>query len=137
MLPLAVLAWAAHLGWLDLDGGLLAWLGHGWAPWILTALALGELVVDLLQATPSRKVPMQFGARLVVGAAAGAALALGMDASWLAGLMAGVVGAFVGTVVGPALRANLAKAFGRDWPAALLEDVVAVGGALMIMLALG
>jgi uncharacterized membrane protein len=36
---------------------------------------------------------------------------------------------------GRALRAKLAAAFGRDRPAALIEDVVAIGGALLIVMA--
>ena len=37
-------------------------------PWILTVLAVGELVTDQLPTTPSRKVPVQFGTRLLTGA---------------------------------------------------------------------
>jgi len=33
MAPAAV-SWAAHLGWLHLDGGWLAVLGYAWTPWI-------------------------------------------------------------------------------------------------------
>ena len=36
--PTAV-SWAAHLGWLSLGGGPLAFLGFAWTPWILTLLA--------------------------------------------------------------------------------------------------
>ena len=41
-------------------------------PMFLTALALAEYVADQHPRTPSRKVPMQFGARLVSGALCGA-----------------------------------------------------------------
>ena len=37
--PTAV-SWAAHLGWVSLGGGPLAFLGFAWTPWILTLLAL-------------------------------------------------------------------------------------------------
>jgi hypothetical protein len=33
-------SWAAHLGWLDLRGTWLAFLGYAWTPWILSVLAL-------------------------------------------------------------------------------------------------
>jgi uncharacterized membrane protein len=46
-------------------------------------------------------------------------------------LAAGVVGAFLGTIGGYEARKRLAAAFGRDLPAALLEDVVAVGGGFV------
>ncbi len=128
MTPLAAVSWAAHLGWI-VPPPWLSLLGHAWAPWLLSVLALGELVTDQLPSTPSRKVPVQFGTRIVVGAVAGAAL-LGA-----AGAVAGVVGAVLGTYAGAAVRARLAVAFGRDLPAALIEDVVAVAGAALIVMA--
>src|SRR6185503_19058588 len=76
----ALVAWAAHLGWLDLSGTWLAFLGNVWARWILTLAALGELVTDQLPSTPSRTVPVQFGARIVMGAFSGAAIAVGTEA---------------------------------------------------------
>jgi uncharacterized membrane protein len=120
----AAVAWAAHLGLLQLDG-VLSWLGHWLAPWILTALALFELVSDQLPNTPSRKVPMQFGARLLTGALSGAAIGAS-GGMLLAGIAAGIVGAVLGTYGGAAARAALARSFGRDLPAALIEDAVAI-----------
>jgi uncharacterized membrane protein len=61
MMPLAAVSWAAALGRLPLESSALAFLGYSWTPWILTALALGELITDQLPSTPSRKVPIQFG----------------------------------------------------------------------------
>ena len=128
----AAVSWAAWLGWLELQETSLAFLGSVWAVGILTLLALGELIADQLPATPSRKVPIQFGTRIVAGALAGAAL--GTPAGMLiAGLVAGAVGALVGTLGGAAARGKLAEAFGRDLPAALLEDAVAIGGAWLIV----
>ena len=72
--PAAVVSWAAHLGWLHLQGTWLAFLGAAVTPYILSILALGELITDKLPTTPSRKIPMQFGARIVMGALSGAAL---------------------------------------------------------------
>ena len=43
------------------------------------------------------------------------------------------VGAVVGTLGGAAARGKLAEAFGRDLPAALLEDAIAIGGAWLIV----
>ena len=59
----AAVSWAAALGWLNLDGSWLAFLGYRYTPYILTLLALAELVTDQLPSTPSRTVPMQFCAR--------------------------------------------------------------------------
>jgi uncharacterized membrane protein len=128
----AAVSWAARLGWLKLEPTSLAFLGYMYTPWILTLAALGELVTDQLPSTPSRKVPMQFGARLLMGGLSGAAIAAG-DGLLLGGLCAGLVGAVVGTLGGSAVRGRLALLFGRDLPAALLEDAVAIAGALGIV----
>lgn len=131
----ASVSWAAYLGWLDLSGTWLAFLGSIWATVILTLLALVELVTDQLPTTPSRTVPVQFGARILTGALSGAAVGTA-GGSIVGGLVAGIVGAVVGTLGGRAFRARLASAFGSDRPAALVEDAVAIGGALLIVSAL-
>lgn len=136
MIPLAAISWAARAGWLDFGDAWFAFLGNAWVPWVLTALALGELVTDQLPSTPSRTVPVQFGTRLIVGAAAGALVAFGIGAPWIGGLVAALVGAIGGTLGGRALRARLASAFGRDLPAALVEDAVAIAAAWLLLRAL-
>jgi uncharacterized membrane protein len=131
----AAVAWATYLGHLELGGTWLAFLGNVWVRWILTALALVELVTDQLPSTPSRTVPVQFGARILTGALSGAGIGTA-GGSWVGGLLAGAVGAVLGTLGGRAFRAKLAAAFGSDRPAAFIEDAVAVGGALLIGVAL-
>jgi uncharacterized membrane protein len=130
----AAVAWAAHLGWLPLVGTPLAWLGATVTPWIFTALALAELVSDQLPKTPSRKVPPQFITRVVSGGLCGAAIGM-TSGLWIGGMIAGAIGAVIGTLGGADIRGRLAKAFGKDLPAALLEDLIAVGGALAIVMA--
>ena len=132
--PTAV-AWAARMGWLPLHGTSLAWLGSAPAAYGLTVLALAEWVGDQLPATPSRTVPVQFGARLVTGGFSGAAIGLA-HGSTIAGLIAGLIGAVIGTLGGRAARGALASAFGNDRPAALLEDGAAVALALLALGAL-
>ena len=123
---------AARLGWLDLTTTSLAFLGYAFTPWIFSVLALVELVTDQLPTTPSRTVPIQFGTRLFTGALSGGAI--GASGGALAiGIVAGIVGAIIGTLGGRAFRARLAAAFGSDRPAAVIEDLIAIGGALLIM----
>ncbi len=129
--PTAI-CWAAYLGWFSLAGTPLAFMGVIWAVGAFTLLALLELVADQLPSTPSRKVPIQFGARLVTGGLSGAAIGAAHQ-MLVPGLVAGIVGAVIGTYGGAAFRAGLAKSFGRDLPAALVEDAVAIGGALLIV----
>jgi uncharacterized membrane protein len=126
---------AARMGWLDLNGTWLAWLGYAWTPWILGIGAIAELIVDQLPTTPSRTAPMLFIARVLAGALAGAAIGAGQG-SMAGGIVAGVVGAVIGTLGGYALRMRLAKAFGRDQPAAFIEDAIAYLGAALVISAL-
>jgi uncharacterized membrane protein len=135
MIPLAAISWAAHSGLLDLGGSWLAFLGYRFTPWILSLIAAGELITDQLPSTPSRKVPQQFGARIVLGGASGAILGAA-GGSWITGLIAGIVGAVIGTLGGAAARGAMARAFKSDRPAALIEDVIAIGGAYLIVAAL-
>ncbi len=128
----AAVAWAAHLGWLPLQATSFAFLGHSVTPWVLGALALGELITDKLPVTPSRKIPMAFAARLISGGFSGAALGSAVGAT-IAGMALGVAGAVIGTLGGYEGRKRLAALFRRDLPAALMEDAVAVGGALLIV----
>jgi uncharacterized membrane protein len=107
-------------------------MGHWIAVAIFSLLALAELVTDQLPSTPSRKVPQQFGARLVSGAFTGAIIGTGGGAL-VAGLVAGIVGAAIGTYGGAEVRSRLAGAFGRDLPAALIEDAVAILLALWVV----
>src|SRR5215469_5555562 len=78
----AAVSWAAKLGYLNLDDSWLAFMGYEWTPWIFTLLAIVELVTDQLPSTPGRKVPAQFGARLVSGALSGATIGV-VAGSWI------------------------------------------------------
>lgn len=129
----AVVSWGARLGWLHLQNTWLAFLGFSATPYILSVLAIGELIADKLPATPSRKAPPGFSARIVTGALCGAAIGAN-GGGLLGGLIAGVAGSIVGTLGGYEFRARLVKAIGgNDLPIALLEDAIAVGGAIWIV----
>ena len=128
----AAVSWAAYLGWLKLDQSMLAFMGYTWTPWVITALALAELVTDQLPSTKSRTVPVQFGTRIVSGAVTGAALGI-VAGSLIIGAVLGAAGAVIGTLGGRAARAALARKFGNDRPAALLEDVIAIAAAFLVV----
>ena len=68
----AAVSWAVHLGWLRLDDTWLAFLGYTWMPWILTLLALVEIVTDQLR-RPQSHGAGPITARIVMGST-GAAL---------------------------------------------------------------
>ena len=105
----ALVSWAARLGGLNLSDTWLAFLGGAWTPWILTFLAVGELVVDQLPSTPSRTAPFGFGARIVSGAVSGAAVGTA-GGTMVGGMIAGIAGAVIGTLGGHAFRAQIRQA---------------------------
>ena len=126
----AVVSWAARLGWLHLENTSLSFLGYAAAPYILSVLAIVELIADKLPKTPA---PPGFRARLVTGALCGAAFGAAGQ-SLIGGLLAGVIGSIAGTLGGYEFRVRLVKAIGgNDFPIALLEDVIAIGGAFLIV----
>jgi len=130
----AAIAVGARYGAIAVAGTPLAFMGYMWTPWIFCALGVLELITDQLPTTPSRKIPVQFAGRVLTGALSGAALAA-PQGLLVAGLIAGIIGAVIGTLGGAAFRARLAAAFGKDRPAALIEDIVAIVTAALIVLA--
>lgn len=129
----AVVSWAARLGWLHLENTWLSFLGAAVTPYIMSLLALGELINDKLPKTPSRKAPVSFAARVVTGALSGAALGASGQ-SLIGGMVAGALGAVAGTLGGYEARTRLVKATGgEDLPIALLEDLVAICGGFLIV----
>src|SRR5580698_4666574 len=72
----AVVCWAAHLGWINLHGSHLAFLGSIITAVIVSLLAIAELVNDKLPKTPNRTTPGPLGARIAMGGLSGATLAI-------------------------------------------------------------
>jgi len=128
----AAVSWAAYFGALPLAGTRLAFFGAGLTPYIFTALLIWECIFDQLPRVPSRKSPPQVVGRVLSGALCGAAVVM-HHGSWVMGLCEGIIGALIGTFAGYYLRVRLARAVGRDRPVAILEDVVAVVGAVLIV----
>ena len=132
---LAAVSWAANRQQLPLQGTWLSFLGFRFTPYITSLLALGEFINDKLPKTPSRLVPPQFGARVVMGAFTGAAIGLSQG-HLVMGALAGIIGSVAGTLAGSRARAFAAKLFGRDLPAALLEDFLAIALAVVAIVTL-
>ena len=101
---------------------------------VFTALALAELVGDKLPRTPSRKSPGPFVVRIILGALSGATLCAAAKQSALAGALLGALGGVAGTLGGYEARTRLVRALkAPDIVIALLEDAVAIGGALFLV----
>jgi len=134
MMAPAVVAFGARYGALAVAGTPMAFMGYAWTPWILGLAAVSELITDQLPSTPSRKVPVQFTARILTGALSGATIGAPSGAI-VSGIIAGIIGAVIGTLGGAAFRGRLAAAFGKDRPAAIIEDIIAIAGAIVIVTA--
>jgi uncharacterized membrane protein len=130
----AVVAWAAHLGWINLHGSPLAFMGSMWAVAIFTILALVELVADQLPGTPARTAPVGLSARIVMGALTGACLGIAGDASPWLGALAGVIGGIAGAFAGYNARVGLVRALHTpDFAIAIPEDIIAIGLGLLLV----
>jgi len=130
----AVVAWAAHLGWINLSGSHLAFMGSIWAVAIFTIGALGEFVADQLPNTPARTAPVGLSVRIVMGLLTGACLGVaGGTSLWLAALVA-AVGAIAGAFGGYQARVGLVRALHvPDVVIAIPEDLVAIGLGLLLV----
>jgi uncharacterized membrane protein len=135
MLAPAVVSWAARLNLLNVGETYVALMSYRVTALVFTILAAGELVADKLPKTPSRKQPPSFVIRILSGSLVGATVGAS-GGKLLIGLCLGAIGAVVGTLGGAAVRAKLASAFGRDWPAAILEDIAALAIAIIPILRL-
>jgi uncharacterized membrane protein len=130
----AVVAWAAHLNWINLHNTPLSFMGSTAAVAFFTLLAAVELVADQLPSTPSRTKPAGLIPRILFGGLTGAGLALAGAQSFALGALLGVAGGVGGAFAGYQVRTGLVKALKvPDFVIACLEDAVAIGGGLFIV----
>jgi uncharacterized membrane protein len=130
----AVVAWAAHLGWISLSGSRLAFMSSIWAVTLLSVGALVEYVVDQLPSTPARTTAFPLTARIISGLLVGACLGVAGGASpWIAALI-GAIGAIAGAFGGYRARVGLVHALRvPDVAVAIPEDLIAIGLGLLLV----
>jgi uncharacterized membrane protein len=128
----AVVAWGAHLSWLNLHGSPLAFIGSTPAVAILSVLAIGELIADKLPMIPKRTASAPLMARVVTGSLCGACLCAAVGKSLLAGTLLGGIGGIAGAFLGYGIRRRLDFHI-KDLVVAVCEDLVAVGLALFLV----
>jgi uncharacterized membrane protein len=127
----AAVSIAGAAGWLTVVNSWAAFMSFRFAPYMFGLLALIEYVTD--QLPPSRKVPQQFGVRILSGGFCGAVIGT-VGGSLIGGAIAGVIGSVIGTLGGYEARKRLvAIVGGKDLPIALLEDLVAILLALWVV----
>jgi uncharacterized membrane protein len=136
--PPALVCWAAHLGWLHFAGTRLAFINHRSTLVVFTLLAVVELVADKLPNTPARTAPLGLIARVFLGGACGLALATSTGISLSFSVLLASIGALVGAFVGyHSRRLMVAKTHVPDFAVAVVEDVIATAGGLLILCYVG
>ena len=132
--PPAVVAWAAHLGWLNLSNSPLAFMGSIIAVVVFSLLAVFELIVDLLPSTPKRTAPVPLTARILMGGLCGACVCAASNQSFILGAILGALGGVIGAFAGYEVRRKLVAALNiKDLFIALLEDLVVFGAAFFVV----
>ena len=130
----AAVSWAGYLGWLDLHGSALSFMGSGIAVTIFSTLAVVEYITDLLPSTPNRTATGPLFARVLMGGLAGAALSLSGQQELFAGAIAGGAGAVAGAFAGYQARKRLVSGLKvKDALVAIPEDLVAIVMAFLIV----
>lgn len=105
----------------------------GPAAYVLGGAAIFEYGFDLVPTAPARTSGGGLVGRLFAGAFCGWAVTIAAGASPVAGVLLGACGALIGAFGGLALRRRGSAAIGPV-PAALVEDAVAIAGAVAIVL---
>ena len=124
----AVVAWGAYVGWLNLHGSPLAFMGSTAAVAIFSLLAIGELVADKLPIIPKRIAPAPLLARIITGGLCGACLCAVAGKSLIAGVLLGGIGGVIGAFAGYEVRRRLVNNLRiHDFVVAVCEDLLAVG----------
>jgi uncharacterized membrane protein len=130
----AVVAWAAHLGWLNLSGSRLAFMGSTAAAIIFSIFAVGELIGDKLPKTPKRTALFPLLARIVTGGLCGASLCAAAGQSLGIGIVLGGMGGLIGAFAGYEVRRGLVNNLRiKDIFVALCEDLVALALACFLV----
>jgi uncharacterized membrane protein len=130
----AVVAWAVKLGWLKVSASPLAFMGSTAAVALFSLGAIGELIADKLPQMSKRTAAFPLIARIVFGGLCGACLCVSAHQSIgigaICGAIGGIAGAFAGYEVRRRLVLNLKM---RDFPVAVVEDLIAVGFAFLFV----
>jgi len=130
----AILAWAAHFGWLNLSGSRLAFMGSMVTGIIFSVIAIGELIGDKMPQTPKRTAIFPLLVRIATGALCGACLFVAAGQSLGSGAGAGGIGGLIGTFAGYQVRTRLVSSLHvKDFIIAVCEDTVAIALACFLV----
>jgi uncharacterized membrane protein len=130
----AVVAWAAHRGWINLNHTPLHFMVSTATVVVFSLFAVVELVADQLPSAPSRTAPPGLMARIILGALCGAAIAVSGAQSIAIGGVLGAAGGIAGAFGGYQARTRLVRALKvPDFVIATLEDALAIGAGFFLV----
>jgi len=134
LLAPAVVAWAAHLSWLNLHRSSLAFMGSTAAVAMFSVLAIGELLADKLPTTPKRTALAPLLARILMGGLCGTSVLAAAGKSLIAGALLGGTGGVIGAFVGYEIRKRLVNNLHiKNFFVAICEDLIAIGLAYLLV----
>ena len=130
----AAVSWAAHLGWLNLQGTPFAFMSSTAVVVIASVLAVGEFFGDQYPKTPSRVSPGPLICRIGCGGVAGACVSASAGQPLLIGGLVGGAGGVLGAVTAYQVRGRLVQDLKvKDLFVGLSEDVLAIGLAYLLV----
>jgi uncharacterized membrane protein len=130
----AVVAWAAHLNWIDLTNTPLRFMTSTVTVAVFTLLAIGELIADQLPSAPNRTELSGLIPRILLGGLCGACIFASQSQSIVIGSLLGAAGAVAGAFGGFQARTMLVKKMKiRDFIIAILEDAIAIGAGIFVV----
>lgn len=130
----AVVAWAIHFGWLNLNNSPLAFMGSIITVVIFSLLAVIELIGDVRPSTPKRTAPFPLTARILTGGLCGACICAANNQSLIIGAILGGVGGVIGAFAGYEVRRKLVNKLRiKDIFVAICEDLIALGLAYFLV----
>jgi uncharacterized membrane protein len=130
----AAVAWAAHLGWLNLHESSLAFMGSTAAVAIFSLLAIVELIGDMRPMIPKRTAFVPLLARILMGGLCGACLSAAAGQSLAVGAVLGEIGGVTGAFAGYEIRKRLvANLHIRDLFIAITEDLITIALACFLV----
>ena len=134
LLAPAAVSWAAHLGWLHLQGTSVGFMGSKVALITFSLLAIGELIGDKLPRVPKRTAIAPLLVRMITGGLCGACLCASANQSLGIGTILGAIGAVIGAFAGYEMRKRLvAQLKVPDFFIALPEDLIAMSLAWFLV----
>jgi uncharacterized membrane protein len=132
MTPMAVLCWAARLGYLPLEGTWAIWVTTPGCLMLFTVAALFEYLWDTWPWIPSRTSAPLLAGRLGMGALGGALLSAVTREPVAGGVLLALVGVLIGAFGGVRVRMLMVRLVPWYRTVGLAESALALGISVMV-----